>query len=52
MKKIVSIFLAAGFPPNLRFLWDENADQYIRYETMYFAKALLLNRIAGQMEES
>ena len=40
------------FPPNLRFLWDENADQYIRYETMYFAKALLLSRIAGQMEES
>ena len=40
------------FPPNLRFLWDENADQYIRYETMYFAKALLLNRIAGKMEES
>ena len=39
------------FPPNLRFLWDENADQYIRYETMYFAKALLLNRIAGQMKE-
>ena len=40
------------FPPNLRFLWDENACQYIRYETMYFAKALLLNRIAGKMEES
>ena len=39
------------FPPNLRFLWDENADQYIRYETMYFAKALLLSRIAGQMKE-
>ena len=40
------------FPPNLRFLWDENAGQYIRYETMYFAKALLLTRIAGKMEES
>ena len=37
------------FPPNLRFLWDENADQYIRYETMYFAKALLLEKIASRM---
>ena len=37
------------FPPNLRFLWDENANMYIRYETMYFAKALLLQRIQEQM---
>lgn len=37
------------FPPNLRFLWDENANLYIRYETMYFAKALLLDRIAALM---
>lgn len=33
------------FPPNLRFLWDENALQYLRYETMYFAKDLLLTRL-------
>ncbi len=38
------------FPPNLRILWDENALQYIRYETMYFAKALLLDRIREEME--
>ena len=38
------------FPPNLRFLWDENANMYIRYETMYFAKALLLERIGEGME--
>ena len=37
------------FPPNLRFLWDENANMYIRYETMYFAKALLLQRIQERM---
>lgn len=37
------------FPPNLRFLWDENANMYIRYETMYFAKAMLLDRIAEKM---
>ena len=33
------------FPPNLRFLWDENATMYIRYETMHYAKGLLLQRI-------
>lgn len=33
------------FPPNLRFLWDENANMYIRYETMYFARHLLLQRL-------
>lgn len=37
------------FPPRLRFLWDENANMYIRYETMYFAKDLLLHRIAENM---
>lgn len=36
------------FPPALRFLWDENALMYLRYETMYFAKALLLDRL-GQL---
>ncbi len=30
------------FAPRLRYLWDENALQYIRYETMYFAVELLL----------
>ena len=38
------------FPPRLRFLWDENARMYLKYETMYFAKALLLNRIREYME--
>ena len=33
------------FAPRLRYLWDENATQYIRYETMYFAVPLLLRRI-------
>jgi len=33
------------FLPRLRYLWDENALQYIRYETMYFAVALLMRRI-------
>lgn len=33
------------FSPRLRYLWDENAKQYIRYETMYFAVNLLLRRL-------
>lgn len=37
------------FPAGLRFLWDENALMYIKYETMHFAKGLLLDRIAERM---
>ena len=33
------------FAPRIRYLWDANAKQYIRYETMYFAVDLLLRRI-------
>lgn len=33
------------FLPRLRYLWDENAKQYIRYETMYFALNLLHRRL-------
>ena len=37
------------FAPRLRYLWDENAKMYIRYETMYFAVGLLLRRIKENM---
>lgn len=37
------------FPACLRLLWDENALMYIKYETMYFAKALLLQKIEERM---
>lgn len=37
------------FPPNLRILWDENALMYLKYETMHFAKGLLLSRIRQHM---
>lgn len=33
------------FAPRLRYLWDENAKMYIRYETMYFAVDLLKRRL-------
>ena len=37
------------FPAGLRLLWDENALMYIKYETMYFAKSLLLQKIEERM---
>ena len=39
------------FPPNLRWLWDENALMYLKYETMYFTKGMLLQRIREEMEK-
>lgn len=36
------------FAPRLRYLWDENALQYIRYETMYYAVSLLESLIQGK----
>jgi len=39
------------FPPRLRLMWDENALMYLKYETMYFAKNLLLMRIAEVIQE-
>ena len=38
------------FSPRVRYLWDSNARQYIRYETMYFAVSLLRRRIRGLAE--
>lgn len=38
------------FLPRLRFLWDENALRYIRYETTWFALGVLLDRIRKQMK--
>lgn len=37
------------FLPRLRYLWDENAWQYLRYETMFFAVGLLKQRISQEM---
>ena len=33
------------FFPRLRYLWDENALMYLKYETMYFALDLLLSEL-------
>ena len=37
------------FPPRVRWLWDENALMYLKYETMWFALALLKSRILDEM---
>ena len=33
------------FPARLCCLWDENANRYIRYETMWYAQGLLLRKL-------
>ena len=40
------------FPARVRLLWDENALMYLKYETMYFAREVLLSRLKREMEES
>lgn len=37
------------FPPNLRWLWDENATMYLKYETMFYARSLLLRLLEAAM---
>lgn len=37
------------FPPRLRYLWDENAKMYLRYETMYYAVDLPKRRLWALM---
>lgn len=40
------------FPPQLRYLWDAAATDFIRYETMYYAVELLLGRLGHWMESA
>lgn len=37
------------FAPRLRFLWDEHALQYLKYETMYYAIGYLKERLTEKM---
>ena len=49
----VTLLFWAGdeeFAPRLRFLWDENALQYLKYETMYYAVAYLKEEILERMK--
>ena len=40
------------FAPRLRCLWDENALQYLKYETMYFCVDVLMARIQEAIREN
>ena len=37
------------FAPRLRFLWDENALQYLRFETMHMAVSLLISFLKNEL---
>jgi hypothetical protein len=39
------------FAPRLRYFWDENALQWIRYETMYYAVGLLQQQLMKSFGE-
>ena len=39
------------FAPRQRWFWDENALQWIRYETMHFAVGLLAQRLMKTLDE-
>lgn len=43
-------FADEDFPAQIRWYWDENALQYLKYETMYYAIDLVLNRILEHMD--
>lgn len=38
------------FPPRIRWLWDENALMYLKYETMWFALGMVKHRIRDEMD--
>ncbi len=37
------------FPPSLTLLWDRNILQFIRYETIYYLAACLINKLKGMV---
>ena len=44
-------FADEEFPPQLRILWDSHMLQYVRYETVWYIRGCLLDRISEQMQE-
>lgn len=39
------------FPPKLHIMWDENALQFLRYETAWFATGLIRRRLRELMDQ-
>lgn len=51
LKVVLQFFLGdEEFAPRIRYLWDENALQYLKYETMYYAVRVLMERITELMQ--
>lgn len=51
LKLVLQLWLGDDeFPAQVRWLWDANAKQYIKYETMYYAIGLLKIRLKEEME--
>ena len=51
LELVVQFFLGdEEFAPRIRYLWDKNALQYLKYETMYFAVGVLMDRIHDLMK--
>lgn len=49
----IALFFWEGdeeFAPRVRYLWDENALMYLKYETMYYAVDFLKERLRSCME--
>jgi len=40
------------FPPRVRWLWEENALMYLKYETMWFSLGMLRSRIQAEMHDN
>ena len=39
------------FPPSVRFLWDENTPDYLKYETLYYVMGDFLARLDAHIRE-
>jgi len=39
------------FPPSVRFLWDENSQGYLKFETLYYVMGCFLERLKNRISE-
>lgn len=39
------------FPPSVRFLWPENAQDFLKYETLYYVMGCFLEKLKRRIEE-
>lgn len=39
------------FPPSVRFLWDENAQGFLKYETLYYVMGCFLEKLRSRIAE-